>query len=741
MSFSNPHYRIKRWSVVGMEGMWAKMFDPPTASPATPDEVAPTNPVPEVMAAAGYLNVATPHTVERDLMHGVNMPTWDNRPGGMNFMLIREAGNPAAVGNFPGPTIRVPRGVVFHATTLGHGPPPHTIHWHGLEPTPMNDGVGHCSMEIGNYTYQFQPNFIGSYFYHCHRNTVQHFEFGLYGFFIVDPPDTYFATRKNPAIPIGHCRDGKRRTAGNTSAFPEFPGFNNSLITASDPLGEYPVHPHAMTIEYEVEALWVFDDRDSRWSDMAKDPRATYPKFGSIPGVNDEFHRNPAKNGFFAFNDFHADYWYVTGVPVPAPKGSTGTIPTGVVIPPELMSGVSGTQVSINAKVNQTILLRCLNGAYDCVEVTFPVDIVIIAWDGRALGVPPYGAYNHAYKVPKNTPFRLSVARRFDALIRSAVPIDGFATVKFINTRGEVGGANNLSFDVLPTNATPHGSTIQPGEVVAMTAQIPINIGPTNPVVATFGVSGTVTDQAGAPTRGVSVRIEPVSLGGTAGKTVTTDASGDYSISGLVPSMYEITPSKAGMTFEPPSAQVTISDANATIPAFVAVVTIGDISLDASKPSPQPAGIPVTFNASVNGGIGPFEYRFKLNGTIVKDYSSSSSWTWDTAGKAPGDYTVKVDVRKMGMLDGLHVTLSEKSASISYAVSTEDITYNSIPNDYTLGEAIDSLKMTVGVKQPTPADFARMDVAPLINGIKQPDGKIDLQDVIVILRKVVGLPL
>ena len=37
MSVSNPANRITRWSVEGMEGMYAKMFDPPTTSPATTD--------------------------------------------------------------------------------------------------------------------------------------------------------------------------------------------------------------------------------------------------------------------------------------------------------------------------------------------------------------------------------------------------------------------------------------------------------------------------------------------------------------------------------------------------------------------------------------------------------------------------------------------------------------------------------------------------------------------------------
>ncbi|MBI2859043.1 MAG: multicopper oxidase domain-containing protein, partial [Chloroflexi bacterium] len=269
--------------------MHSKMFDPPTANLATPDRVAPTNPVPEVMQAAGFQgSPIAPHTVHRQLMHSMTIPAWDGQKDIM-FFTFTDPDNPSADGTFPAPTIRVPRGANFHGHTQGSGPPPHTIHWHGLEPTAINDGVGHCSMELGEYTYQFQPNFIGTYFYHCHRNTVQHFEFGLYGLFLVEPPDTYFASiaSTNPdgtvnlnSIPIGHCRDGKRRVAANLTRFVDFPGFNMSPVDAPDPDGEFLTDPHAMTVAYDVEALWAFDDRDSVWSDLAPSPFATFPRAG-----------------------------------------------------------------------------------------------------------------------------------------------------------------------------------------------------------------------------------------------------------------------------------------------------------------------------------------------------------------------------------------------------------------------------------------------------------------------------
>jgi hypothetical protein len=55
-------------------------------------------------------------------------------------------------------------------------------------------------------------------------------------------------------------------------------------------------------------------------------------------------------------------------------------------------------------------------------------------------------------------------------------------------------------------------------------------------------------------------------------------------------------------------------------------------------------------------------------------------------------------------------------------------------------DALKALRIAAGLDIPTPADLAHGDVAPLVNGLRQPDGKIDLADVVAILKKAAGLP-
>lgn len=158
--------------------------------------------------------------------------------------------------HFPSPPMRVREGQVVHVR-LDSSTNTHTIHHHGIEPTPHNDGVGHTSFEVDDrYTYQWRASSAGTYFYHCHKNTVLHFELGMYGPLIVDPPE-------GP----GHVRRG----------------------------GE--------VITYDHEALWIPDDVDPRWHDSTMNHSA-----GLMCGGFDD-------SGHLA--RFRPEYFVLTGVPHP----------------------------------------------------------------------------------------------------------------------------------------------------------------------------------------------------------------------------------------------------------------------------------------------------------------------------------------------------------------------------------------------------------------------------------------
>jgi hypothetical protein len=116
----------------------------------------------------------------------------------------------------PGPTLRLTEGQLFHGT-VKPSKRVHTIHWHGIEPDPRNDGVGHTSFEVsGHYTYQWRPDpgepgnpnrgAAGTYFYHCHVNTPLHVQMGMFGAVVVDPRPS--ATSPWPAGARRHSVNG-----------------------------------------------------------------------------------------------------------------------------------------------------------------------------------------------------------------------------------------------------------------------------------------------------------------------------------------------------------------------------------------------------------------------------------------------------------------------------------------------------------------------------------------------------
>ncbi len=142
---------------------------------------------------------ATPGLVTPDVTYNrsidMQIPLTMDDGNTINMWGFADSGGGGMMGGggatFPSAAMRVTEGQIVH-TNLNVGMMwMHTIHHHGIEPAHTSDGVGHITWDVANgtYTYQWRPAHAGTYFYHCHTNTVLHAEMGMYGALIVDPPE------------------------------------------------------------------------------------------------------------------------------------------------------------------------------------------------------------------------------------------------------------------------------------------------------------------------------------------------------------------------------------------------------------------------------------------------------------------------------------------------------------------------------------------------------------------------
>ena len=100
-------------------------------------------------------------------------------------------------GRVPGPTLRCTEGDRLRIRLVNGSDHPHTLHFHGVHSAFM-DGMPGIGEEQGggqiepseSFTYEFDAEPFGMHLYHCHvAPLAAHIAKGLYGAFIVDPPE------------------------------------------------------------------------------------------------------------------------------------------------------------------------------------------------------------------------------------------------------------------------------------------------------------------------------------------------------------------------------------------------------------------------------------------------------------------------------------------------------------------------------------------------------------------------
>lgn len=92
-------------------------------------------------------------------------------------------------GQVPGPTLRCTEGDRLQIHFINGSAHPHTIHFHGVHAAGM-DGVFEVVQPGGEFFYEFDAKPFGLHLSHCHAGPLRrHIHKGLYGVFIVDPPE------------------------------------------------------------------------------------------------------------------------------------------------------------------------------------------------------------------------------------------------------------------------------------------------------------------------------------------------------------------------------------------------------------------------------------------------------------------------------------------------------------------------------------------------------------------------
>ena len=149
----------------------------------------------------------------------------------------------------PGPILRVTEGTEMEITydNSNHSRP-HTFHVHALEKSWMDDGAPTTTgRQVGpgeEQTYDITADVPGTHLYHCHFQTQNHLDLGMYGIIRVDPVDyeppdkEFFMTIKDWDTRLSAS------TAGGDVSF-SHRDRNPDVFTVNGRAAPYTLHPEA----------------------------------------------------------------------------------------------------------------------------------------------------------------------------------------------------------------------------------------------------------------------------------------------------------------------------------------------------------------------------------------------------------------------------------------------------------------------------------------------------------------
>jgi hypothetical protein len=263
------------------------------------------------------------------------------------------------------------------------------------------------------------------------------------------------------------------------------------------------------------------------------------------------------------------------------------------------------------------------------------------------------------------------------------------------------------------------------------------------------GISGSISVSSCPGPRQVFIRAYDASNGKLAGQTgINTNNTDRFTIGALPPGDYKlaIDPGDSGFIRQwYPYSQDMASAGPVSVSAGV-LTTLGDVQVAAGGGS---------ISGTVSGNSGctlqrvPITlYDWYSNGLVVEGRSAADG-TYRLSGLPDASYKLRFT------LDGIEhwyraVGESSQASPIvvsgGQAVGAIDLVGACSPDGDLDGsggvpgllDALTALRIAVGLEAVTPEFMAHGDLAPQVDGVSVPDGRIDIADALLILQKVVN---
>jgi hypothetical protein len=235
------------------------------------------------------------------------------------------------------------------------------------------------------------------------------------------------------------------------------------------------------------------------------------------------------------------------------------------------------------------------------------------------------------------------------------------STTTDVNGNFSFTGLANGTYTVIPVKADYRFNLVSFVVVVSGANVTTPNFVATANTDPTYSLSGTVS---GSVQAGVTIILS----GGATG-TAITDASGNYSFSGLVNGSYTVTPSRAGYIFTPVNLSPTVSGAHSTDNNFTsAPVPIPTYSISGEVSGATKEGVTINLTGAENKSTTTdADGKYTFTGLLSGSYTVTPVKTGFTF--TPSSRAVTVSVANITGADFTAAVYVEPTYTISGAVS------------------------------------------------------------------------